>query len=58
MTESNLYRVEYLNKYYYNDATHVSSNNLTNAVKEAERGREQEKWRDIISVSKIGKIYL
>lgn len=58
MTETNLYRVEYLNRYYCNDTTHVSSNNLINAVKEAERVMEQEKWRDIISVSKIGKIYL
>lgn len=44
--------------HYYRNIAYVSSNNLTNAIKEAERVMEQEKWKDIISISRIGKIYL
>ena len=58
MTENILYKVEYTNKYYFRDNTHISSDCFVNAVEEAKLLSKQEGWKDIKSINEIGKIYL
>lgn len=42
MTENILYKVEYTNKYYFRDNTHISSDCFANAVEEAKLLSKQE----------------
>ena len=58
MTENILYKVEYTNKHYFRDNTHISSNCFANDVEEAKLLSKQEGWKDIKSINEIGKIYL
>lgn len=58
MTENILYKVEYTNKYYFRDNTHISSDCFTNAVEKTKLLSKQEGWKDIKSINEIGKIYL
>ena len=58
MTENVLYKVEYTNKHYFRDNTHISSDCFANAVEEAKLLSKQEGWEDIKSINEIGKIYL
>ena len=58
MTENILYKVEYTNKYYFRDNTHISSDCFANAVEKTKLLSKQEGWKDIKSINKIGKIYL
>lgn len=48
MTESILYKVEYTNKHYFRDNTHIISDCFVNAV-EAKLLSKQEVWKDIKS---------
>lgn len=58
MTENILYKVEYTNKHYFRDNTHISSDCFANAVEEVKLLSKQEGWKDIESINEIGKIYL
>ena len=58
MTENILYKVEYTNKHYFRDNTHISFDCFANAVEEAKLLSKQEGWEDIKSINEIGKIYL
>ena len=58
MTENILYKVEYTNKHYFRDNTHISSDCFANDVEEAKLLSKQEGWKDIKSINEIGKIYL
>ena len=58
MTENILYKVEYTNKHYFRDNTHISSDCFANAVEKAKLLSKQEGWKDIKSINEIGKIYL
>lgn len=58
MTENILYKVEYTNKHYFRDNTHISSDCFANAVEEVKLLSKQEGWKDIKSINEIGKIYL
>lgn len=58
MTENILYKVEYTNKHYFRDNTHISSDCFANTVEKAKLLSKQKGWKDIESINEIGKIYL
>lgn len=58
MTENILYKVEYTNKHYFRDNTHISSDCFANAAEKTKLLSKQEGWEDIKSIKEIGKIYL
>ena len=55
MTENILYKVEYTNKHYFRDNTHISSDCFANAVEKTKLLSKQEGWKILNLLMKLVK---